>query len=663
MKYWNYPAQGTGFHSYNHPTYGTLSANFAATTYDWGAMPNSLTGPNLAIATLMYHCGVAVEMDYGVDGSGSYVIIAASPTPEQCCEYAYKTYFGYDPSTLQGLKRANYSDNEWKQLIKNDLDQGRPVQYAGFGAGGHTFVCDGYDVNGYFHINWGWSGIADGYFLLDALNPGAGMGTYNSGQQAVIGIKPLTGGTTYNISLYDNVIASPNPVGYNQSFTIHTDIANYSTSTFEGDFCAAVFDENVDFVSFVEILSGCSLPGNSHYTNGLDFTSSGSLSLLPGAYYIGIFFRPAGGDWIMVDDGSYSNMISFAVNNSNDIELYQEMVLSCGDNIIQEQPFTVTLDVANYGTATFNGMFDVSLYNADSVGSFAENIATLTGASLEPGYFYDDLQFSTDGVSVSPGTYLLALTHKEEGGNWQLTGSTYHPNPITVIVQEPGIIPDSYENNDSLAAAYALTLNAYHVLHITATTTGSNIHKGSDRDYYKIVLPSGFDYSVTARAQDSYSSNNGYIYSCDVVWLYLAGSTWSDAFDDVMSGSINVTDGGTVYFQVVPYFAGETGSYLLDIDISKSAGGGIKEAASSGFLSVFPNPADDVLYIRTEKDINISNLKIFDALGRLVAEVNNPAGQNHCIAVPVSNLATGAYVLLLQTDGSVWQQKFVKTAP
>jgi hypothetical protein len=70
MKYWNYPQQGTGYHSYNEDDYGTLSANFGATTYNWSAMPNAIVSPNNAVATLMYHCGVGVDMNYGLASSG-----------------------------------------------------------------------------------------------------------------------------------------------------------------------------------------------------------------------------------------------------------------------------------------------------------------------------------------------------------------------------------------------------------------------------------------------------------------------------------------------------------------------------------------------------------------------------------------------------------------
>ena len=216
MKYWNYPSNGTGFHSYNHPTYGTLSANFANTTYQWSSMPNTVSSSNNAVATLMYHCGVAVEMNYGVaatGGSGSYVIIAAAPSVQQTCENAFKTYFGYNASTLQGLKRSNYTDSNWINLLKNELDLGRPVQYAGFGSGGgHTWVCDGYDNNNYLHMNWGWGGNSDAYFQINALNPGAlgtggGSGGFNSNQQALIGIQPPSS-SSYNIALNNNVTPS-----------------------------------------------------------------------------------------------------------------------------------------------------------------------------------------------------------------------------------------------------------------------------------------------------------------------------------------------------------------------------------------------------------------------------------------------------------------------
>ncbi|WP_276133890.1 thiol protease/hemagglutinin PrtT [Polluticoccus soli] len=190
MKYWNWPAHGSGMHSYNHPDYGTQSADFGATTYSWNSMPNTIGSSNNAVATLTYQAGVAVNMNYGPEGSGAVVIDAMS---SQSAESALRTYFGYDPN-LSGIYRNGTAS--WISTLKNELNEARPVLYAGFGsAGGHAWVADGYDKNDYFHINWGWGGSSDGYFSVDAMNPpalgaGGGSGGFNNTQHAIIGIKP-----------------------------------------------------------------------------------------------------------------------------------------------------------------------------------------------------------------------------------------------------------------------------------------------------------------------------------------------------------------------------------------------------------------------------------------------------------------------------------------
>jgi len=198
MRFWSYPPRGTGSYSYDDSqtdgysnNYGTQSANFAATTYDWASMPISLSSENVGIATLMYQCGVSVGMDYGTDaqnGSGAEVL----PTfGGPCAENAYTAYFAYNPNTIQGVYEAQYNATDWLNLIENDLNAGRPVQYVGEDptAGGHTWVCDGYDGNGLLHMNWGWGGSANGYYAVDNLS--AGGYNFSSQEAALIGIEPL----------------------------------------------------------------------------------------------------------------------------------------------------------------------------------------------------------------------------------------------------------------------------------------------------------------------------------------------------------------------------------------------------------------------------------------------------------------------------------------
>ena len=200
MKFWSFPTKGYGSHSYTpsaNPKYGVQSANFANTTYAWSSMPDALnatstTAQNDAVATLMYHCGVSVNMNYGTTGSSAYYTGGYS---YNAADYALVAYFGYDAS-LQSIRRASYSDAQWIQLIERELDSSRPVIYGGQDPSlgeGHVFIADGYDNNNLLHFNWGWGGIDNGYFQISNLSPGGGAnGTYNTSQEALIGVKPGT---------------------------------------------------------------------------------------------------------------------------------------------------------------------------------------------------------------------------------------------------------------------------------------------------------------------------------------------------------------------------------------------------------------------------------------------------------------------------------------
>jgi hypothetical protein len=189
MKYWNYPVNGIGSHSYSHNKYGTLSADFANTTYDWNSMPNKATSPNTALATLIYHCGVSVNMNYGPDGSGAQVSEVVD---------ALSGYFKYS-SSIKLISRTDHTDEEWLSKLTDELDSKRVVYYSGrhfkTGVGadtvsaGHAFVFDGYDNNKLFHVNWGWGGKHDGYFQVQTLNSDDHW-KWNNTNSAIIGIQP-----------------------------------------------------------------------------------------------------------------------------------------------------------------------------------------------------------------------------------------------------------------------------------------------------------------------------------------------------------------------------------------------------------------------------------------------------------------------------------------
>lgn len=167
-------------------------------TYDWANMlpkyasyePLNYTDAQAAaVAKLLYHCGVACEMDYG-PSSGANVTPAI-----------LSTYFGYDSDLMQDLNRDVFTLAEWSQIMDKELSAKRPILYSGRSSdGGHEFVCDGTDGNGLYHINWGWGGYQDGYFDVTILNPdkgGAGSGSapdgYNQYCSMIVGIAPDNG--------------------------------------------------------------------------------------------------------------------------------------------------------------------------------------------------------------------------------------------------------------------------------------------------------------------------------------------------------------------------------------------------------------------------------------------------------------------------------------
>ena len=178
MKRWDHPTQGTGSHSYYCYGYGSQSAYFGETTYDWKHMPDRLGGASQdeieAVATLMYHCGVSVDMNFSPSGSGAN----SWDVP-----YAITHYFSYSNNcSLKG--RDEYSLFNWQNMLKEQFDLGWPVYYSGFSnSGGHAFVCDGYDDNDLFHFNWGWGGSSDGWFVIDEID-------YAGWAQAIINYVP-----------------------------------------------------------------------------------------------------------------------------------------------------------------------------------------------------------------------------------------------------------------------------------------------------------------------------------------------------------------------------------------------------------------------------------------------------------------------------------------
>ena len=166
----------------------------------------------------------------------------------------------------------------------------------------------------------------------------------------------------------------------------------------------------------------------------------------------------------------------------------------------------------------------------------------------------------------------MSIDFKESGSSsWNYAGASNYQNPIWIkVAPEPIILADSYEPNNSQNLAYSFT-PIFSGSTATVNTTGSTLHNSSDVDYYKINLASGYDYTITPRLHDANNSGNGNTYSVDAKFAYSTdGVNWSVFYDDVMTGNISITNGETVYFHVISHNAGDIGSYLLSMGISRT---------------------------------------------------------------------------------------------
>lgn len=301
MKYFNWPATGTGTVSYKWNRQ-TLSMDLGATTFQWDQMldsyPSASSGTATqreAVATLMKACGYSVEMDYDVasaGGSGASSWILPNVLVEN---------FNYDKGARTEF-RDFYELEVWEGMIYDNLANIGPVLYGGSGTlGGHEFVCDGYSSDGYFHINWGWSGESDGYFKLNALNPpalgtGGGAGGFNTFQDATLGIQKPQTNSEYPVA-YMAIDGDLSATIEDKEITCSAgdDGGFFNLSNYSGDFTIGLqMVNNANSQVYYSILGSTTIPAlNGWYT--LTFTVPDEVP--NGVYAVVPAYRLNGGEW------------------------------------------------------------------------------------------------------------------------------------------------------------------------------------------------------------------------------------------------------------------------------------------------------------------------------------------------------------------------------
>ena len=236
MTVYEYPARPQGVKSYVHPDYGSIGVNYnLAAPYEWDLM--GAGSPDEYNAILLYHAAVAVEMDFGAEGSGAFVGSGATP--------AMINYFNYSGSARFENRFAD--TEEWVNELVAELEAGRPIIYRGNpedGSAGHAWNVDGYYASNtvdYFHMNFGWSGSQNGYYTLNDISPG--NNDFNSNQGAMLGIAPPSS-MPYDLELSETSVQEELPAG---TFVADVEVSdedpdNVYTFTCKGEYSVILDD-------------------------------------------------------------------------------------------------------------------------------------------------------------------------------------------------------------------------------------------------------------------------------------------------------------------------------------------------------------------------------------------------------------------------------------
>ncbi|MBQ0114748.1 MAG: C10 family peptidase, partial [Bacteroidales bacterium] len=351
---------------------------------------------------------------------------------------ALVNYFGYQ-KTAHYATRANFVSSEWHSMLYNELVAGRPVVYFGFtpAGGGHGFVCDGYDGNDMYHINWGWSGRGNGFFTLTTLNPaqegfGAAEGDegYTTNTGMVMGIQPDRGesepaDTRLTIS---NMSVSPQTYTRSNSSNAFTNIGvsfqMTNLTNVQQDFYVAVALLNAEGgANAIEYQHIGNIAANGAV--GRTFSCNALAGVTSGTYKLAILNKTATSNWTHCL-GNEASCVEFIVNGNTltlkptgNIGSAGYTVNSVAFNGAKQatRPIEVVANLTNTGNTAMANIY--TLVNGKSL--------TSTTAQMMPGETGDVI---THFVPQTAGTYQIVLATDEAGNRQIYSGSLTITDPV-----------------------------------------------------------------------------------------------------------------------------------------------------------------------------------------------------------------------------------------
>lgn len=366
-----YPTKGTGSKTYTSESNNLkLSVNFGATTYDWNNMLSyyynnyNSTQAN-AVATLMYHVGVAADMDYDPDGSGAASSVALANLG---------TYFDYDKG-IQTLPKDYMKEEDILNAIVADLEVGHPVYVSGATKNqeGHAFVCDGMQSDGYLHINWGWDGMSNGYFALSALDPeqqGTGGSAsdmaFTEGVEVFTGIQPDKGGAaTPLVTVKTLTMTSDTEISRNAKVAVSLDeFTSSGMATAAGMLSYYVYDISDNLVATVPI-GTFDLPTGYYYQEPIAISAAIPNSIVNGTY-------------------------EMEVGYTDDADVIQPILVK-GKGVVRF-PMTVTSSTITFGEETSSGGGTTELAAITNIDVTNVDQSNVWEIDLYSSYFWSDYE-------------------------------------------------------------------------------------------------------------------------------------------------------------------------------------------------------------------------------------------------------------------------------
>lgn len=656
MKYHNWPSKGNGSNSYSWTnsagTTTTLSMDFSSITFDWNNMLNvydsaSTDAQNAAVAQLMAACGYGVNMNYSSSGSG-----AVSPR----IAYALTQYFNYDGG-VQYILRDYYGIEEWENMIYTELAAGRPVIYDGVTSSeaGHEFVCDGYD-NGYYHINWGWGGMSDGYFKLTLLTPSSqGIGGSNSGynynQGATIGIQKNTSGST---------ASAPAPYIVAESFTIDDAIFNATGSQSYKKFSVIYFGDSFMNMSVTSILMNFGLKFTNTSTGKIQYAkcaySDTQLQDMPfslggiTSFSVYASSMPDTGTWTITP--AYYNLTTLTWNDilvPISTPIYKAVCTSSTVTISKESSASITATDLQLLTPLYaNSKYKIS---ATLSVEGSEYYGAITALLYKSGASYSAASDTLDIVDILPGEQL-----EYEGiGDFKNFASK-----ITAATECQLALADYAGNliSDKISVTVyptpdATTFTVTDIKFPTATAVVNNIPQMPCNE---ITI------EATVSCTEGYLSDpvRVYMFPCTSGTVYSVASFTSETLFIPAGSSQQITVTGSYgspgnYFLSF-YIDSSTWSDQKSFDLTDAVTGIVTPNADETEITVSPNPASDFINVTAPNTMSL--IEIYSLNGTRMTSV---APNDIEASIDAASYPAGHYLVrIITADGSATKRLIKK---